>query len=76
MFIVCFVLVMGYYFVFKLIVVDLVFYVIVWCFIEVIMMLNLVLNFVVYFWWYGEKWVVVWKVIGDVYVVVKGCNCY
>lgn len=76
MFIVCFAPAMGYYFVLKSTVVDPVLHAIVWRFIEVIMMLNSVLNFAVYFWRHGEKRVAVRKVIGDAYAAVKGCNCH
>ena len=75
-FIVCFAPAMGYYFVLKSTVVDPVLHGIVWRFIEVIMMLNSVLNFAVYFWRHGEKRVAVRKVIGDAYAAVKGCNCH
>ncbi|XP_022805239.1 beta-3 adrenergic receptor-like [Stylophora pistillata] len=76
MFILCFAPAMGYYFVLESIVVDPVLRAIVWRFIEVIMMLNAVLNFAVYFWRHGEKRVAVRKVISDAYAAIKGCNCH
>ena len=72
----CFCPALGYFVAIKITFVDGELHVILWRYIETMMMLNALLNFSYYYWRHEEKRIAVRKVINDAYNAIKTCACH